>query len=144
MSRGYTLMEVLVVLAVIGMVLAAVPLVAGGPRPGAEARATAIEIASALRWTRSEAIAGFRSETFTLDIERGVYQAGPARPEVALPEGMEFSLYTARSELEDEDTGRIRFFPDGSATGGRVTLAGGGQSYVVAVDWLTGAVGMEQ
>ncbi len=144
MSRGYTLFEVLVTLAIIGMVLAAVPLVAGGPRPGAEVRAAAIELASALRQTRSEAIAGFRSETFILDIERGVYRAGSARPESALPEGMEFSLYTARSELEDENTGRIRFFPDGSATGGRVTLASGGHSYVVAVDWLTGAVGMEQ
>lgn len=131
-------------LAIIGMVLAAVPLVAGGPRPGAEVRAAAIELASALRQTRSEAIAGFRSETFILDIERGVYRAGSTRPEAALPEGMELSLYTARSELEDESTGRIRFFPDGSATGGRVTLASGGHSYVVAVDWLTGAVGMEQ
>lgn len=131
-------------LAIIGMVLAAVPLVVGGPRPGAEVRAAAIELASALRQTRSAAIAGFRSETFILDIERGVYRAGLARPETPLPEDLELSLYTARSELQDESTGRIRFFPDGSATGGRVTLASGGHSYVVAVDWLTGAVGMEQ
>lgn len=143
MSRGYTLMEVLVTLTVIGMVLAAIPLVAGGPRPGVEVRAVAIEVASALRQTRSEAIARFRSEAFVLDTERGVYQAGSVQPEAALPEGMEVSLYTARSELEGERTGRIRFFPDGSATGGRVTLASGGHSYVVAVDWLTGAVELE-
>ena len=143
MSRGYTLFEVLVALAVLGLVLAAVPLVAGGPRPGAEARAAAIELALALRQTRSAAIAGFRSETFILDTERRVYRAGAAGPETPLPEGLELSLYTARSELEDEDTGRIRFFADGSATGGRVTLASGGHSYVVAVDWLTGTVEME-
>ena len=144
MSRGYTLMEVLVALAVIGMVLAAVPLVAGGPRPGAEARAAAIELASALRRTRSEAIAGFRANIFYLDTERRVYRVGAGGDEKPLPENLTVSLYTARSELMDGDAGRIRFFPDGSATGGRVTLAGGGQSYVVAVDWLTGAVGMEQ
>lgn len=143
MSRGYTLIEVLVALAVIGMVLAAVPLMAGGPRPGAEARAAAIEVASALRRTRTAAIAGFRSETFILDIERGTYRAGAAGSETPLPEGLEVALYTARSELEDETTGRIRFFPDGSATGGRVTLVGGSHSYVVAVDWLTGTVEVE-
>jgi general secretion pathway protein H len=137
-------MEVLVALAVIGMVLAAVPLVAGGPRPGAEARAAAIELASALRRTRSEAIAGFHSEIFYLDTERRVYRVGAAGDEKPLPENLAVSLYTARSELVGGDAGRIRFFPDGSATGGRVTLAGGGHSYVVAVDWLTGAVGMEQ
>lgn len=137
-------MEVLVTLAVIGMVLAAVPLVAGGSRPGAEVRAAAIELASALRQTRGAAIVGFHNEAFILDTERGVYIAGSNQIEAVLPEGLELSLYTARSELEDESTGRIRFFPDGSATGGRITLASGGHSYVVSVDWLTGAVEVEQ
>jgi general secretion pathway protein H len=137
-------MEVLVTLAVIGMVLAAVPLVAGGPRPGAEARAAAIELASALRQTRSEAITSFRANIFYLDTERRIYRVGAGGDENPLPDSLAVSLYTARSELADESAGRIRFFPDGSATGGRVTLAGGGHSYVVAVDWLTGAVEMER
>jgi len=144
MSRGYTLMEVLVALAIVGMVLAAVPVMLGGARPGAEVRAAAIELASALRQTRSASIAGFRSETFVLDTERGIYRAGSVQAETTLPDGLEISLYTARSELEDENTGRIRFFPDGSATGGRITLASSGRSYVIAVDWLTGAIEMEQ
>jgi len=139
-SRGYTLMEVLVALAIIGMVLAAVPFMVGGSRPGVEVRAAAIELASALRRTRGASITGFHSETFVLDTDRGVYQAGSAQAEAALPEGLKLSLYTARSELEGENTGRIRFFPDGSATGGRITLASGANSYFVAVDWLTGAV----
>lgn len=144
MSRGYTLMEVMVALAIVGMVLAAVPMMMGGPRPGAEVRAAAIELASALRRTRSEAITGFRAEVFYLDIERRAYRVGSAGKETVLPENLAVSLYTARSELADENAGRIRFFPDGSATGGRVTLAIGGHSYVVAVDWLTGAVELEQ
>jgi general secretion pathway protein H len=137
-------MEVLVVLAIIGMVLAAVPLMAGGPRPGAEARAAAVELASALRQTRSGAIAGFHDEVFYLDTERRVYRVGAGGDEIPLPETLTLSLYTARSELEGENAGRIRFFPDGSATGGRVTLASGGHGYEVTVDWLTGVVGMER
>ncbi len=144
MSRGYTLMEVLVTLAIIGLVLAAIPLVAGDRRPGAETRAAAIEVASALRQTRSRAVAQFQSEVFVLDIEKHAYQVGAAGPRKTLPEELSLSLYTARSELQDESTGRIRFFPDGSATGGRVTLARGNRQYVVAVDWLTGSVSLEE
>ena len=144
MSRGYTLMEVLVTLTIIGMVLAAIPLMAGGPRPGAQARAAAIELASALRQTRSGAIAGFHDEVFYLDTERRVYRVGGGGSEKALPEDLTLSLYTARSELAGENAGRIRFFPDGSATGGRVTLAAGAHRYVVAVDWLTGMVEVER
>ena len=40
----------------------------------------------------------------------------------------------------EQDTGAIRFFPDGSSTGGRVTLMVGERSYAVDVDWLTGRV----
>lgn len=144
MSRGYTLMEVLVTLAIIGMVLAAVPMMTGGSRPGAETRAAAIEVASALRQARGKAVAGFRSEVFILDTERHSYRVGAAGPEKALPEDLALSLYTARSELQDEGAGRIRFFPDGSATGGRVTLARDNRQYVVAVDWLTGSVALEE
>ena len=57
-----------------------------------------------------------------------------------LPEGIGVKLFTARSELLDGDRGRIRFFPDGSSTGGRVTLASGERRYFVDVDWLTGLV----
>jgi general secretion pathway protein H len=50
------------------------------------------------------------------------------------------SLYTAQSETVDETAGRIRFFPDGSATGGQVTLRGGAVQRKVDVNWLTGEV----
>ena len=39
---------------------------------------------------------------------------------------------------------QIRFFPDGSATGGRVRLARDNRQYVVVVDWLTGSVSLEE
>ena len=38
----------------------------------------------------------------------------------------------------------IGFFPDGSSTGGRVMLSGGGTRAVVAIHWLTGRAHMER
>lgn len=143
MSRGYTLFEVLVALAIIGVVLAAIPMLSGR-RAGPETRAAAIEIATAMREARSDAITRFEPVAFQLDVEGRAYRVGSAGPVRRLPPGLELALYTARSELSGETAGSIRFFPDGSATGGRVTLTQDGQQYVVAVDWLTGAVAVER
>ena len=48
--------------------------------------------------------------------------------------------FVQRSEVEEGNRGRIRFFPDGSSTGGRVTLTSDERLYHVDVDWLTGQV----
>lgn len=143
MSRGYTLFEVLIVLAIIALVLAAVPIMAGR-RAGPEVRAAAIEVAAAMREARSEAIARFEPVAFQLDVESRAYRVGSGGSAKTLPPALELALYTARKELAGETAGGIRFFPDGSATGGRVTLSEDGQRYVVTVDWLTGAVAVER
>ncbi|TCV91049.1 hypothetical protein EC912_1171, partial [Luteibacter rhizovicinus] len=46
----------------------------------------------------------------------------------------------AQEDRVNATTGRIRFFPDGSSTGGRVTLGRGTREWHVNVGWLTGAV----
>ncbi len=144
MPRGFTLLELLVVLAVIGLVMVAVPMMIAGGRPGPDTRAAAIEIASALRQARGQSIAGFRPVAFLIDVDERSYRIGADGAEKVLPEEMTLALYTARSELAGDSTGGIRFFPDGSATGGRVTVTNGSFKYTVAVDWLTGVVTMEK
>ena len=58
----------------------------------------------------------------------------------ALPKQVELKLFTAQSDIADEKTGAIRFYPDGGANGGRMTIAAGERKYEVDVDWLTGRV----
>jgi len=49
-------------------------------------------------------------------------------------------LATAAEEQESPRIGRIRFYPDGSASGGGVLLSRDGERLAVLVDWLTGTV----
>jgi general secretion pathway protein H len=42
--------------------------------------------------------------------------------------------------VTSERRGAIRFYPDGSSTGGRITVTFGRTQYLVDVDWLTGRV----
>ena len=58
----------------------------------------------------------------------------------ALPKELDLKVYTAQTEVSSESKAAIRFYPDGSSTGGRITVASGERKYVVDVDWLTGRV----
>ena len=135
-------MELLVAFAVMGLVLASVPMIVASARPGPEARAAAQELATALRLVRGEAIGRYAPAVFILDVERRVYRNGDGT-EHALGEDLGLDFVTARSELAGAAAGGIRFFPDGSSTGGRITVTGSARSYVVTIDWLTGAVEVE-
>lgn len=137
---GFTLVELLVVLAIISLLLALTPAAFNRIMPGLEVQSATRQLAASLRSARSAAIRDNTETTLTIDLEARLYRLDELGREQAIDEGIEVSMLTARSELESEQTGRIRFYPDGTSTGGRVTFAGGGAAYDVLVDWLTGRI----
>ena len=137
--RGFTLVELLVVLSIAALVFGlALPSLVGGW--GARVDLSAAAVASELRRARSDALASNRPRALLFDLEtRRVTR--PGRPPRTLPEGVELDLLAARSERVDEQRAYIRFLPDGSSTGGRLGFERDGVLLVaVDVDWLTGAV----
>ncbi|HQU48495.1 MAG TPA: GspH/FimT family pseudopilin [Casimicrobiaceae bacterium] len=141
LSRGLTLIEILVVLSIMAIGAAfVVPMVSGQGATTGELKSAARQIAAGLRLARSEAVAARRETTLTLDLEaRSFHVANDAR-EIALPAKVDLKLFTAQSDLVSGKRGAIRFFPDGGSNGGRVTVSSGERKYEVDVDWLTGRV----
>lgn len=139
MARGFTLVELLVALVIMALVVASVPRLLVRGSPVLELEAAARLVRDGLREVRLEAIAQGRATTLELDLagHRLRLAGGRERP---LPARLGLALYTARDELIDQSAGRIRFFPDGSSTGGRVRLQAEGRRIDVLVDWLTGRV----
>jgi len=138
--NGFTLAELLVVLVVIGLLVALAPMAMNRALPGLELRTTTRELAAALRSTRSAAIRDNREAAFTLAVEEGWYRReGQAAPR-EIDSDIELKLLTATTEVDGEDVGRIRFFPDGTSTGGQITLARDDNTYYILVDWLSGRV----
>jgi general secretion pathway protein H len=138
--RGFTILELLVVL-VIGAI--AYSLVLGVPFRGAsfaDLKAAARTLASGLRQAQSTAMATRRDALLTIDLEAREFQVTGSDATRNLPKDLEISLYTAQQEVSSEKRGAIRFYPDGSSTGGRITLAVKERKYLVDVDWLTGRV----
>jgi general secretion pathway protein H len=139
-KAGFTLIELLVVLGILALVLAvALPLLPGAADRTALRTATD-EIAAGLRETRSLALARGRSAAFTLDTARRAYRVGNDALWRALPASVSTELFTAAQEQLDDATGDIRFFADGSSTGGGIRLAQGKAGGEIRVDWLTGRV----
>jgi general secretion pathway protein H len=136
---GFTLIEVIVVLAILGFTLALVTAYKPPWSSGLGVKGTAAELASGLRLARSEAIAHNRSVAFSLDVGGHLYRVG-ASPERRLPARLTLELLTISGENRGPGIGDIRFHPDGSSTGGRITLADGQRRMAVGVDWLTGRI----
>ena len=155
-AAGFTLLELLVVLAIAGLLVALVPAAVSAVVPGTKARTAAFDMASTLRDARNLAISQSTAVDVVFDLESASY-AIAGSPSTDLPRGMalviqERSGYVsetrrvARHSSNDRaEPVTLRFYPDGSSSGLDVRLGpedGGG--YVVAVDWLFGGASVTQ
>ena len=141
--RGFTVLELLVVLAVMVFLLAAMPQVFTAVRPGVRAQSAALLLASDLRQARNAAIMGNRGVRLDLDLTTGGYFVDAGRRQRHLPEGATLRFRGPRAEMNG-NMAAIRFFPDGSSTGGEIGLSYEKQQRTVAVHWLDGRISVDE
>ncbi|MBN8481018.1 MAG: GspH/FimT family pseudopilin [Xanthomonadales bacterium] len=141
--RGFTLIEIIVVIALIGIVATVAALSFSRSLAGARIEAASRDLVAALRYTRGQAIVKGEQKVLTLDLEHNTYQA-PAKGSIELPKDMQLRLTTAQQELVDENKGGIRFFPDGSSTGGNIAVVLGQREWKINIGWLTGEITLDR
>jgi general secretion pathway protein H len=138
-EQGYTLLELLVVLTILTLATAATGQLVARGLPAVQLGASSAIVASIFREARSIAIRDNREQAVEFDLGARTLQIGSAGRKHQLEGSMGISLITASSELEGQ-RGAIRFFPDGTSTGGRVRLSENAQTNEIVVQWLTGHV----
>jgi general secretion pathway protein H len=139
-NSGFTLTELLVVFAVVGLVLAVVPVTFSHALDTMSLRKAMHDLTTGLRLTRAAATSTQSEAVFALAVDTRVVEVAGRKKTLTVPEGTEIVLVTARTEQISEQSGAIRFFPDGSSTGGRITVANDQFRSVIDINWLTGEV----
>jgi general secretion pathway protein H len=143
-DRGFTLIELLVVMAIAAFLIVLVAPSGVRQRDRAELAGSARAIAAGLRLARSQAIASARPTVFVVDVASRHFTSAAGGLVGEMPRGASIALTTAEDEVATASVGAIRFFPDGSSTGGTVAILRRPDRYDVRVDWLTGSVSIHE
>ena len=128
-DAGFTLTELLVVLAIIGLLVAAIPVLLQTAMPSTRSLAAARGLAQDLRVLRGQAIAGGAATAIRFDTAKQVYLLEPGDRKQSLPNAVPFSF-------DYLNASQIAFYPDGTSNGGTVFVGEGSLRHRVAVDWL--------
>ncbi len=143
-TRGFTLLELMIVIVIIGVVLALSPPLFSAGVTSAEQRAVARSVAQTLRFARSEAIANRTDVGVEFNLEDRTYQLPGGKKRGKWPETIQLDLTTTVAETVDAKRAFVRFYSDGGSTGGRVTLKVKEREYRIDIGWLNGRVAIEE
>jgi general secretion pathway protein H len=142
-ARGFTLLELLLVLAIVALATLFGAGAIGRGMEGLRLRSAANGVAAQLRFTRAQALATGEPQRFTIDPAAHAWTAPKGR-HGELPARASIAFIGAREVQPSPGEGAVVFFPDGAATGGRVRLRQGDATWQVDVAWLTGQVAVSR
>lgn len=145
-ARGFTLMELLVVLVIAGLAVSMVGPAFQRMLPGLGLEAETRTLAAMLRHARSQAILSGAQVSISADADSGglrlSYRTAPYIP----PRGLQVDLEGGPGPGSDgaEGGAQILFYPRGDSSGGsiilKLKLEDGEKNSVIVVDWLSGRV----
>lgn len=136
---GFTLLEMIIVLVIVGLVVA-IAAARGPVRPhGLEVRGTVAAVSEALRGARGRAVAADRPVLVAVDGERRTI-AVEGGPTIKVAAGLDLEAAVGAGGTLAKQLVGFRFAPDGSSTGARILFTDGDRRIQIGVDWLTGRV----
>jgi general secretion pathway protein H len=142
-DAGFTLLELLVVLAIASLLIALVPIAFDRLREGTQYRDALRTMQSEMRQARQQAVTQGRAVRFQVDLAGRTYGV-VGKVEHPIPEKLQVRATVASVEMQANQIAAIQFLPSGGATGGSFDLLRpSGAGTRLKVDWLSGRVVQE-
>lgn len=137
-GRGFTLLEMAVVMALVGVLFALVAPSFSRTIASARLRSAASGVRGTFAKARALAVAGARERSVTFDRENGEYGIDNEAAR-RLPESIRFGTFAGAGERDGRGPAKVRFFADGSAEEAEIpVVAEDGGSLRITVEPLTG------
>lgn len=143
-SKGFTLLEIMLVLFIVLLGFGVIGSRISSGNDSAAHQAAARDMMSALRYARGQALISRKQSTVDINLDENTYTVSDKDKVYTIPEKIAVTVVTAQEELSGDGEAAIRFFPDGSSTGGRIKLERDGTNWQIDINWLTGQVDVEQ
>ncbi|HET7004180.1 MAG TPA: prepilin-type N-terminal cleavage/methylation domain-containing protein [Candidatus Binatia bacterium] len=139
-SRGFSLLELVLVLVVMGISMAIVVPNIGRRLQEREVRSSALSLAAVARDLRSRALLDGIVQQLIVSIPQNAYLV-PKLREIHLPQDVRIASIEG-GEAVERDTKRFYFFPNGSSLGGQIVIADNANSisYYIRMEPLTGKI----
>ena len=140
LQRGFTLIELVVVLAIAGLLIALVPVAFNKMQEGSQYRDVVRGLVTGLRKARQQALASGHDVAFQVDHEKREFGITGAR-QMPFPNAIEVKTTFGQLDSPATNPAVIVFLPEGGSTGGTVELvrvSGGGVR--IRIDWLLGQI----
>ena len=140
--RGFTLIELMVVFAIMALVVAMAPVAYDRLKEGVQYRDTVRSLITQLRSARYAAVSEGVSVRFTVDLKTREYGVPGAVKEI--PESVDLRTIVADREFVPGGSASIVFLASGGSTGGSVEIVRKTWAGTrLRVDWLSGRVTQE-
>ena len=139
-DSGFTLIEIMIVLVLAVLIMGVVVPRFSSGTASVQFRSATKEVASGLRYIRMQAVTNNQETEFIFNLDENYYQLSGREKVFPIPDDIAVTVYTTTSLDSNNQQGVIRFFPDGSSTGGRITLETEDYKRLIDVNWLTGQV----
>jgi general secretion pathway protein H len=138
-QRGFTLLEMVCVLAIIALLAAVLLPFIPHETSRSRLQAYALQTAALLKTDRNAAIRRQASVATLVDAEARAIRSGASRAAIRIPDDVRFDALLPQT-CGRQALSTISFFANGTSCGGAITLTRFDVGYEIRVNWLTGRI----
>jgi general secretion pathway protein H len=139
-ERGFTLLEMVCVLAIIALLAAVLLPFAPHETSRSRLQAYALQTAALLKTDRDAAIMRHAGVATLVDAEARAIRSGSSRAAIVIPADVRFDALLPQTCRQRAALSTISFFANGTSCGGTIALTRFDSGYEIRVNWLTGRI----